>query len=177
MTEDFLRPLKLEDVIQVRCNPVADIPNNPALPALIYPKVVARGTQPRRVTELYEQNGWTRTWVYTLFDFHHYHYAAHEVLTVVAGTGVLQLGGEGGPCHSLSEGDVVILPAGYGHKLLESEKGFTVVGGYPDGQPDSGFNHAGKEAALDATASIAATPLPDCDPIFGSHGPLLSLWY
>lgn len=177
MTADFVRSLKTEDVIQIRCCPTAGIPNHPTLPALFYAQAVARGAQGRDVKILYEQNGWTRTWVYTLFDFQHYHYAAHEVLTVITGSGVLELGGDQGPQQPMSEGDVVILPAGYGHKLLEADRGFTVVGGYPAGQDDTGFNHAGDDAARRAKASIAATPLPLSDPIFGAQGPLLDLWH
>ncbi len=176
MTTDFVTPLALIESREIQCDPTVSIPNNPVLPALLYPQAIQIGTAARQVKALYEDNGWTGTWVYTLFDFHHYHYAAHEALTVIAGRGLLQLGGDGGPEQALSEGDVVILPAGYGHKLLKSEGGFTVVGGYPAGQDDTGFHRAEATAAQRSLASIAATPLPACDPIYGDEGPVMKLW-
>lgn len=175
MTDDFVNS-PMSEPVRIRCNPTAAIPNNPDLDAVVYSKAIRLGTSAGDIKALYERNAWTRAWVYTLFDFHHYHYAAHEVLTVIAGIGRLQLGGETGPERLLSEGDVVILPAGYGHKLLDSERGFSVVGAYPRGQDDTGFHQADVAAAERAAGSVAATSLPASDPIYGSAGPLMGLW-
>lgn len=161
------------DVLQIKVGENNGIPNNPDLPALIYPGVIAPGSSSDDVISLYAGNRWTKAWVYGVFDFHHYHYAAHEVLTVIRGQGSVQLGGEDGPCKEVTVGDVIILPAGFGHKLVDSGRDFTVVGAYPEGQNDNGFNRAGDD---DARSLIAATPTPKCDPIFGAEGPLTSLW-
>lgn len=165
--------IETRDVVQIKVNMNNGIPNNPHLSALVYPQVLKAGLSSGDVAALYTKNRWVKTWVYSLFDFHHYHYAAHEVLTVISGRGVVQIGGEDGPCKEMNDGDVIILPAGYGHKLLEAEGDFTVVGAYPEGQDDIGFNRAGENTRL---SSIAETPLPVCDPIFGSDGPTASLW-
>ncbi len=151
------------------------IPNNPNLAALIYPCAVAAGSSSEQIMQLYARNRWGRSWVYGVFDFHHFHYAAHEVLTVIRGKARLQLGGADGSCHDVAEGDVIILPAGFGHKLVNSAQGFTVVGGYPRGQEDTGYVRAGEGTATEVERVIA-TPLPERDPVFGTGGPLGRLW-
>ncbi|WP_282609234.1 cupin domain-containing protein [Pelagibius sp. Alg239-R121] len=168
--------IELKDVIQISVASNRGIPNHPHLPALIYPKAVLPDTLPYQIKALYARNRWTKAWVYSLFDYHHYHYAAHEVLTVVGGTAMLQLGGELGLCKEVTSGDVVLLPAGFGHKLVDSTPDFSVVGAYPEGQEDIGYNRAGSDAAAEAQILIAATPLPDCDPIYGSGSLLEALW-
>lgn len=165
--------VEFRDIVQIKIQSNNGIPNNPHLPALIYPRVLKPGLASSDIVALYARNHWVKSWVYSLFDFHHYHYAAHEVLTVISGCGVVQIGGEDGPGSEVTEGDVILLPAGYGHKLLDAEGDFTVVGAYPEGQPDIGFNRPGDNTRL---TSIAKTPLPACDPIYGAAGPLASFW-
>ena len=75
----------------------------------------------------------------------------------------------------MAEGDVIILPAGFGHKLVNAAQGFTVVGGYPHGQEDTGYARAG-EGTSAQIERVAATPLPERDPVFGEAGPLCRLW-
>ena len=67
------------------------IPNHPHLPALIYPRAVTAGSSGEQIMQLYARNRWGKSWIYGLFDFHHYHYAAHEVLTVIRGKARVQL--------------------------------------------------------------------------------------
>ncbi|TQV80941.1 cupin [Denitrobaculum tricleocarpae] len=150
------------------------IPNNPDLPALIYPQALGGELVSGDIIALYAVNHWDKAWVYGIFDFHHYHYAAHEVLAVIAGQATLQLGGQDGPCHEVREGDVVILPAGFGHRLVEATRGFTVVGAYPEGQEDIGFARPGDGVRL---SSREAARVPASDPIYGADGPLGALWH
>ncbi len=167
------REIEARNIVQIKVSMNNGIPNNPHLPVLIYPGVLKTGLSSGDIVSLYARNHWGKAWVYSLFDFHHYHYAAHEVLTVISGCGIVQIGGEDGPSKEVNEGDVIALPAGYGHKLVEAEDNFTVVGAYPVGQPDIGFNRAGESTRLSA---IAETPLPACDPVFGLNGPLTNYW-
>jgi uncharacterized protein YjlB len=68
-------------------------------------------------------------------------------------------------------GDVIVLPAGTGHKKLSSKGALGVVGAYPDGQhPDTCRPGKNKLAA------ITRVPLPACDPVYGAGGPLFSHW-
>lgn len=162
-----------QDLVRVAVEANNGIPNNPDFPALIYPQVLRSGCSADAVMALYAANRWGRAWVYGVFDFHHYHYAAHEVLTVISGGGRLQLGGEEGSCHDVVSGDVVVLPAGFGHRLVRADRGFAVAGAYPEDQKDTGFSTAGEGIALEAAS---ARGLPACDPIYGANGPLRNLW-
>ena len=45
------------------------------------------------VRQLLENNGWGGTWTWRVFDFHHFHPDAFEVLAVASGGARLALGG------------------------------------------------------------------------------------
>jgi uncharacterized protein YjlB len=172
----FPRPIRDDEAVQISVPENNGIPNNPNLAALIYPKALAGGFSVEGVMALYERNRWFNVWAYTVFDYHHFHHAVHEVLTVAHGRAVLHLGGEDGPKQQVETGDTIILPAGFGHKRLESTPDFIVVGGYPEGQDDIQIIRASEKAVRDARSAIEATPLPALDPIYGGDGPLTRLW-
>ena len=106
------------------------------------PVVVVRGALDGPVEDglvyaLYRANGWGGTWTWTVYDFHHYHSTAHEALAVAAGAALLMLGGPEGHEVAVGAGDLVVLPAGAGHKRLRASRDFAVCGAYPPGQqPD-----------------------------------------
>ena len=113
---------------------MAAIPNN-ALPLLLYQQAFARDTPdlPSAIEERFAENDWTGSWRAGVFPFHHYHSTTHEVLAVYRGTATLQLGGEKGRNFAVNPGDVIVIPAGVGHKRVESSEDFGVVGAYPEG--------------------------------------------
>lgn len=172
----IFRAMRDEDVVQLSVPENDGIPNNPRLPALIYPNALSGRFSADTVMAMYERNRWFHVWAYTVFDYHHFHHAVHEALTVVKGQATLHLGGEHGPKKQVAAGDAIILPAGFGHKRLESTPDFLVVGGYPEGQDDIQVIRAGEEAARKAISAIEATSLPRSDPIYGSDGPVMRLW-
>jgi uncharacterized protein YjlB len=154
--------------------PHGPIPNNAKLPALIYSGVLPRSEDPAAAAEgLLTANGWPTEWRDIVLPYHHYHSTAHEVLAVVAGHGRLALGGEGGPEIDVRAGDVLVLPAGFGHSGGVHSEDFLLVGGYPPGQ-----RWDLRTEAPDPTAQhrIDTLSYPASDPIYGVNGPLVRLW-
>ncbi|WP_042197265.1 cupin domain-containing protein [Paenibacillus camerounensis] len=149
------------------------LPNNPALPVIVY--TGALRNQPERTEQIFNDNGWLNSWVSGVFSYHHYHSNAHEVLGVMSGTASLQLGGDAGRTLEVSAGDVLVLPAGTAHKLLQSSAGFRVAGAYPGGA-DYNTRRATPEDLAAALPEIAEVPLPDSDPVYGKAGPLPEAW-
>ncbi|GMG84438.1 cupin [Paralimibaculum aggregatum] len=151
------------------------VPNNPRLPAVVFPGALA-GAGAADVARLYRENRWGGTWRFTVFDRHHYHSNAHEALACVAGAAVIRLGGPGGADLRLAAGDLAVLPAGTGHCRMQAEDGFSVVGAYPAGQEDCDLLWATEANWPGAEARIAAVALPEADPLRGRSGPLMALW-
>jgi uncharacterized protein YjlB len=150
------------------------IPNS-RLPLLLYRRAIDSQNEASSFQEIFAVNRWTNSWVNGIYPFHHYHSTSHEVLGVFRGSSTVRLGGEGGEDFNLEAGDVIAIPAGVGHKRLVSSADFGVVGAYPEGrQWDLLRGRPGERPEADQ--NIAALPLPDTDPIYGSEGPLPKLW-
>ncbi len=153
------------------------IPNNPKLPLLIYRNVV-RFTESNRaaiVEDLFASNRWTNSWRNGIYSFHHYHSNTHEVLGVFQGKASVVLGGENGVTTEVAAGDVIILPAGTGHRNVGSSFDFRVVGAYPDGTDWDLCRGDLSERPL-AERKTAQVPRPEMDPVFGENGPLFEYW-
>lgn len=164
-------------VISHLLRPDGDIPNHPRWPLLVYPKAVELSAPDPAVVfeELFAHNRWTGSWRNGIYGFHHYHSNAHEVLGIYSGEATVQFGGEGGVTVTARPGDVIVLPAGTGHKKLRSSGRLGVVGAYPAGHhPD--VHTAERAGAKDAAQVVAAVPLPECDPVYGPRGPLFDHW-
>jgi len=124
---------------------------------------------------LFAKNGWTKSWRNGIYDYHHYHSTAHEVLGVAAGSATVRFGGEGGEVVGLTAGDVVVIPAGVAHARIKESDDLLVVGAYADGR-DWDIVRAGSGDVAAARRNIAAVPLPGADPVDGDTGPLMKLW-
>lgn len=123
----------------------------------------------------FAENHWTASWRNGIYTFHHYHSTTHEVLGVYRGSATVRLGGEHGQDLVLGAGDVIVIPAGVGHKNLGASSQFGVVGAYPDGRRcDLLRGRPGERRQADQ--NIAAIPLPNEDPVYGRDGPLKKIW-
>jgi uncharacterized protein YjlB len=152
------------------------VPNS-AFPLMVYQGVLSLpGDDPARAFEqVFAANCWARSWRNGIYSFHHYHSTAHEVLGIAKGSANVIMGGEQGVRLTIGPGDVMVVPAGVGHKNLGASADLLVVGAYPDGQdPDLCKESVGEHAR--ALENIPRVPMAVCDPIFGSDGPVMRLW-
>jgi uncharacterized protein YjlB len=153
------------------------VPNNPALPVLVYEGAIeAKGDLAAEIERVFSRNDWPPQWRNGIYDYHHYHSTAHEVLGIARGEARVMLGGPGGEEMSISAGDIVVLPAGTGHCRLSASNDFLVVGAYPSGQDWDLIRGDEPEKMEAAKGRIAEVPLPLKDPVAGEKGPLTHLW-
>lgn len=112
-----------------------------------------------------------------MYSQSHFHSTAHEVLCVFAGRARLCFGGEDNPKRVelvVEKGDVMVVPGGVAHRLLEDlEGGFNMVGSYPVGKTwDMCY---GKEGKGDKVKAIADLSWFERDPVYGDEGPSLEV--
>jgi uncharacterized protein YjlB len=141
-------------------------PNNEHLPVLFYPGVLLTldCREPSQIEYLFGRNNWRNAWRNGIYEFHHYHSTAHEVLGIYGGLEI-----------QLNHGDVIVLPAGVAHKNMGSGDNFKCVGAYPSGQEyDMNYGKQGERPKADD--NIRKVPLPKLDPVFGEYGPLMDKW-
>jgi uncharacterized protein YjlB len=162
------------DVEQLRFPAGDAIPNNPVLPALVYRGVLNPG--PTEAERVFTGNGWGGTWRSTVLPYHHFHSTSHEALGIAAGRATLALGGPQGNELEVSAGDVLVLPAGTGHRRVGSSDDFLVVGAYPRGQEDYDLLRGDPAELEEAVANVERVELPVTDPVDGEDGPLVELW-
>lgn len=152
-------------------------PNNPRLPLLLYRAVFdsARSEAATGAEALFGANGWGGFWRNGIYDFTHYHSTCHEALGVARGWADVRFGGEGGETVRIEAGDVVVLPAGTGHRCEAASADFLVVGAYPPDQPFDLMRseEGGRDEAIER---IAVVPFPATDPVYGADGGLRSRW-
>jgi uncharacterized protein YjlB len=150
---------------------------NSSLPVLFYkgvldlPKLFAAAY----VKRLFKKHNWSNSWVYGIFEYHHYHSITHEVLGAIDGETKMKLGGNKGITLTLGKGDVLIIPAGVAHKNLGRESQVKCVGAYPQGMDyDINYGNVGERPAADK--NIRMVPMPGQDPVFGKKGGLSLYW-
>jgi uncharacterized protein YjlB len=151
------------------------VPNNDRLPILIYRDVVdlPREDAAAHFEQTFQRNGWPAQWRNGIYNFHHYHSTAHEVLGIAAGHARVVLGGPGGQEMTLNAGDVVVLPTGTGHCALETSTDFLVVGAYPPGQS---WDICRSAPSLKERERMSTLVFPAADPLTGANGALTRHW-
>lgn len=153
------------------------VPNNPDYPLIVYRGALRHGEAERAedaFQSLFARNDWRDAWVDGIYDFHHYHSTAHEVLGIARGQTRVQFGGPDGPVMEFWEGDAVLIPAGVGHCRIEANN-LSVVGAYPNCQ-EWDIRRATQEDRTKALRNIPSVTFPQADPIYGVDGPLARLW-
>lgn len=108
------------------------VPNH-SQPVRVY-RAALRGKTPAEIEAHLAAQDWTGSWRNGIYPFHHYHSTAHEVLVVAHGHATVTLGGEGGPQLTVEAGDVLLLPAGTGHRNDGSSADLLVIGAYAAGR-------------------------------------------
>ena len=154
---------------EIHFGKATDVPNS-TLPVLLYravlpPKSAAKADAFR---EHFKGAGWTGIWTDTIYDYTHFHSNAHEALGIAEGTVTLRLGGEEGSLFRLKAGDMLVLPAGVGHRRVGGDDGLKVIGAYPRGQSHFDMKRRGR--------AVPRVPLPSEDPFYGTDGPLIKAW-
>ncbi len=155
-----------------------DTPNNPTLPLLVYRAAIdpAGERDPAAPFErTFARHGWGDGWRNGIHPFLHFHTGTHEVLGIARGRATVEFGGAKGRRLVVEAGDVVVLPAGTGHRRVEASGDLLVVGAYPtngsfDQQRPGQVDHGA------AVAAIAKVAMPPMDPVHGEEGPLRRLW-
>ncbi len=156
--------------------PNGKIPNNPKLPLLLYRQLYPYPEGLRdKFNASFEQNSWVGSWTNGVYDYHHYHSNAHEVLGVYSGRATLIFGGPGGQEVEVTIGDMVVIPAGVGHCCQWASEDFKVIGAYPRGQEDYDICTE-KDDLEEKQKNIEKVALPLADPVAGIKGPLLEEW-
>ena len=154
-------------------------PNNAALPLMIYRSAIRRrrGLDPAAIFEvLFAANGWKDSWRDGIYDFLHFHTRTHEVLGIARGQARVQFGGDKGRTVSLKAGDVIVLPAGTGHRRISASDDLLVVGAYPSSAGRYDEPRPGELDHRTAIRRIARVARPARDPVYGRDGPLKKAW-
>ncbi|MEO7099372.1 MAG: cupin domain-containing protein [Luteolibacter sp.] len=170
----------MSTVSEIRSQLFADdrrTPNHPTFPLLIMhvPEAASADDPADWFEHRFVANDWRAVWRWEVYPYHHFHSLNHEVLGVSRGTATLTFGGENGKSFDVRPGDVIVIPAGVGHKCIEASDDFLVVGAYPRGEvPD--LIRTGDDHLDIARRRIADVPIPREDPVNGSEGLLFDHW-
>jgi uncharacterized protein YjlB len=166
----FLQPRQPE---LLTLEPDPKMPNS-QVPVLIYRGTANGDGLEGLFRQVFSANGWAGLWTGAIFGYDHFHSNAHEVVGVVSGEAILGLGGATGQRVTVGEGDVVILPAGTGHRRVRGSSDFMVIGAFPVGQEEHDI-YTDLHSCADYRARIEAIPIPP-DPAYGETGALAAAW-
>lgn len=116
-------------------------------------------------------------WKLQMYSTSHFHSTSHELLCISTGSARLCFGHEDNPSNitpTVSAGDVIVVPAGVAHRLLEDiEGGFEMVGSYPKGKSwDMCYGKKGEEKKIKEIEKLGWWKR---DPVFGDEGPVLEV--
>ncbi len=152
------------------------IPNS-KFPLLVYKNAFSeRGNSGADFLEKkFRDHNWYNSWRWGVYPFHHYHSVSHEVLGVFQGTALLHMGDPNGEKLNVEAGDILIIPAGVGHKCISHSEDFTVVGAYPNGM-DYDLVKEEKSKHAQSVKNIQKVSFPSDDPLLGKTGGIKKYW-
>jgi uncharacterized protein YjlB len=156
-----------------------ETPNNSKCPLIVYrsPVVLHRKFDPAAIFEvLFQANKWGDGWRATMYDYNHFHSSTHECLGIARGTLIAKFGGSEGREIELKAGDVVIIPAGVGHRRIKQSRRLLIVGVYPANSRKYDEPKPGEIDHATALKKVSQVKNPLTDPVFGKSGPLLTVW-
>ncbi|KAK1921866.1 hypothetical protein DB88DRAFT_85997 [Papiliotrema laurentii] len=170
------RPLSKLKVAKHLVPPYGGFPNSgpTGKPLFVYPSAFPSSTAAAQIESHLKGIGVVKpAWRYTMYREHHFHSTTHEVLVVHSGSATLCFGGRENPgrvVHEAEKGDVLIIPAGMAHALLEDHGGFGMVGSYPVGAKQWDHCTGGERGVEDRIKRLEWFTR---DPIYGDDGPVL----
>ena len=173
-----LAPLKSLKVSKYQIPAWKGLPNTSIQnkPMMIYHSAFPNASASQIESHLDEIGVVTPQWRYTMYSDTHFHSNTHEVLSIASGSAKCCFGGEQNADRvepELKKGDVIVLPAGVAHRLLEDHGGFQMVGSYPVGKNwDMCYGRSGEE---DKVKGISKVDWFTRDPIYGDEGPVLDV--
>jgi len=126
--------------------------------------------------ELFQVNDWPPQWRYGVYNYHHFHSKSHELLGVASGHATLMIGGPSGKEIEVNKGDVILWPAGTGHKSVETSKDFLCVGAYPPDQQNYDMLKGDPAEHDEAVKNIEKVRTPTSDPLGGEGGAITKFW-
>ena len=146
-------------------------------PLLIYRSAFPNASASQIESHLSSVGVVTPQWRFTMYSTSHFHSTSHEVLGIAAGKAKLCFGHEENPKRVeeiLQKGDVIVMPAGVAHRLLDDiDGGFSMVGSYPNGfNWDMCYGRRGEESKI---AKVKDVPWFTRDPVYGDEGPVLDI--
>ena len=166
-----------QSLVKLSCHliePQAGMPNNPHTPLLVYAQALdGSGNIAFQFKDLFHAHDWPSAWRGGIFDFHHYHSSAHEVLGIYRGEITLCFGGDSGLILAAKRGDVIVVPDGVAHKRLYESGNLGIVGGYPRGQIPDTCDGSTAQSDQVTIASVSNTVM---DPVYGAAGFLQQHW-
>jgi uncharacterized protein YjlB len=131
---------------------------------------------PVAIERIFAANHWPPAWRNGVYEFHHFHSVAHEVLGVARGEVSVLFGGPGGQVLTVKAGDVVVIPAGVGHCNQGQTDDLLIVGAYPDTGPGPDTRRGKPVEHAEVVAAVGKVPMPAADPVAGMDGPLGRVW-
>jgi len=175
-----LTPLSSLDVATHQIPRHNHIPNTSiqSRPLLIYHSCIPSSSTASSIeSHLKEVGVVAPQWRYTMYSTTHFHSTTHEVLCISSGRAKLCFGGEtnSGRVETFVEkGDVIVIPAGVGHRLLDDfNSNFEMVGSYPKGK--SWDMCYGTPEEGERVKGIGGLEWFERDPLYGDDGPALKV--